>query len=59
MEATPSTTARPVAAAARTRSPEQEAGNAGDRLTTDPADRRRRANAALLELVVTRAARRG
>jgi hypothetical protein len=59
MEATPSTTARLVAAAARTRSPEQEAGNGGDRLTTDPADRRKRANAALLELFVTRATRRG
>jgi hypothetical protein len=30
----------------------------GDDRTVDPADRRRRANAALLELVVERAARR-
>jgi hypothetical protein len=58
MEANPSTTARLAAAAARTRTPEQEAGNRGDRLTTDPADRRKRANAALLELVVAQATRR-
>jgi len=37
---------------------EQRRTNAGDELTVDPVDRKRRANAALLELAVTQAARR-
>jgi hypothetical protein len=56
MEATPASAAR-TAAAMRNRAAEPAPGNRGDHLTTDPADRRRRANAALLELVVTRATR--
>lgn len=56
MEATPSNAARPPAAG-HDRPREAARANRGDRLTTDPADRRRRADAALLELVVARAAR--
>lgn len=70
MEATPSTTARRAAAVhpttTRATNPRpttpattpRGASGGGDRLTTDPADRRKRANAALLELVVTQATRR-
>ncbi|GAB3158457.1 hypothetical protein GCM10027059_03240 [Myceligenerans halotolerans] len=51
----------------RTRTPEhdrelavaQDRRNAGDALTCDPQDRKRRANAALLDLVVETAAKRG
>ncbi len=56
MEPTPATAAR-TAAARHNRAAEPAPVNHGDRLTTDPADRRKRANAALLELVVTRATR--
>ena len=37
---------------------EQRPTNAGDELTVDPIDRKRRANAALLELAIVQAARR-
>ncbi|RPF23314.1 hypothetical protein [Myceligenerans xiligouense] len=37
----------------------QDRRNAGDALTCDPQDRKRRANAALLDLVVQTAAKRG
>ncbi|MBL0887818.1 hypothetical protein [Myceligenerans indicum] len=37
----------------------QDRRNVGDALTCDPQDRRRRANAALLDLVVETAAKRG
>lgn len=37
---------------------EQRRTNAGDELTVDPIDRKRRANAALLELAIVQAARR-
>ncbi|MBE1877949.1 hypothetical protein [Myceligenerans pegani] len=50
----------------RTRRPErdpepggQDRRSAGDALTCDPQDRKRRANAALLDLVVETAAKRG
>lgn len=50
----------------RTRTPDHDAQrsaqdrrNAGDALTCDPQDRKRRANAALLDLVVETAAKRG
>jgi hypothetical protein len=62
MEANPAEAAR-TADAARTRAteraPAERAGaDRADRLTTDPVDRRKRANAALLELAVTRATRK-
>ncbi|WP_164544972.1 hypothetical protein [Antribacter gilvus] len=38
--------------------PSEQRGNAGDALTVDPADRKRRASAALLELAIERAARK-
>jgi hypothetical protein len=54
--ADPSIMTRRAPAPLRVPAPRERAR--GDDRTVDPADRRRRANAALLELVVERAARR-
>ncbi|WP_179951013.1 hypothetical protein [Xylanimonas oleitrophica] len=56
MEANPSVLARRRPARAEPARPRQSPRR--DDLTVDPGDRRRRANAALLELVVERGARR-
>lgn len=64
--ATRMTSIVPAPERSRTRAPERDHDrgardrrNAGDALTCDPQDRRRRANAALLDLVVETAAKRG
>jgi hypothetical protein len=56
MAADPSIMTRRAPAPLRVPAPRER--TRGDDRTVDPADRRRRANAALLELVVERAARR-